>query len=107
MPFDPFARALTDILINQAPEFVGVFDGTLGWFTQVNPAGARLLGYASVSAFLAEPARALRMTALSSADWALLLNHAQRSGRQEVETEITRPDGDIFQARIELTYFAV
>ena len=107
MPFDPFARALTDILINQAPEFVGVYNGGLGWFTQVNPAGALLLGYASVPAFLAEPTRALRMRALSSADWASLLDHAQRSGRQETETEITRPDGDTFQSHIELTYFAV
>ena len=107
MPFDPFARALTDILINQAPEFVGVYNGGLDWFTQVNPAGALLLGYASVSAFLTEPTRALRMSALSSADWASLLDHAQRSGRQETEIEITRPDGDTFQSHIELTYFAV
>ena len=107
MPFNPFARALTDILINQAPEFVGIFDGQLGWFTQVNPAGALLLGYSSVPAFLAEPAQVLRMTALSATDWTTLLDHAQHNGRQQAETEITRPAGDTFQALIELTYFPV
>ena len=107
MPIAPFVRALTDILINQAPEFVGIFDATQGWFTQVNPAGALLLGYASGPALLADPAGVLRLASLSASNWAALLDHAQRNGRQEAETEITRPDGSTLQALIELTYFAV
>ena len=107
MPIDPFSRALTEILINQAPEFVGVFDATLGWFTQVNPAGAQLLGYASGAEFLAEPARRLRTPTLAPADWADLLEHTRHDGRQEAETEITRPDGSLLQALIELTFFEV
>ena len=107
MPSDPFARVLTDILINQAPEFVGVYDAAQGWFTRVNRAGVQLLGYASEHDFLAEPARSLRTPAFSAAGWAALRAGAEREGRQEAEAEISRPGGGVFQARIELTYFQV
>ncbi|MBF9238483.1 PAS domain S-box protein [Hymenobacter sp. BT683] len=104
MPDTPFALALTDILITNASEFVGVFDAAQGWFTQVNPAGVALLGYSSAAEFLAEPKRLLRTPAYSPSDWAALCEQARRTGRQEAETEISRPEGSI-QARIELTYF--
>jgi PAS domain-containing protein len=70
MATDPFARSLTDVLINQAPEFLGLYDATLGWFTRVNPTGAQLLGYESEQAFLAEPSRALPTPTFSAEDWA-------------------------------------
>lgn len=106
MPIDPFARALTDVLIHQAPEFLGVYDPALGWFTRVNPAGVQLLGYASEQAFLAEPNRALRTPAFSAADWVAWCDHARRGGRQDAEMEIDRPGG-AFRVCIELTHFEV
>ncbi|HEX8659210.1 MAG TPA: PAS domain-containing sensor histidine kinase [Hymenobacter sp.] len=106
MPQTPFALALSDILVNQAPDFVGVYDATLGWFTQVNPAGVQLLGYATEQELLADPSRTLR-TPIPAADWAAVRERARQGGRQEVETEVTRRDGSTFPARIELTYFEV
>ncbi|MCB2377909.1 PAS domain-containing sensor histidine kinase [Hymenobacter sp. BT635] len=105
MATDHFAHSLTDVLINQAPEFLGVYDPGQGWFTRVNPAGVQLLGYASEQAFLSEPARALRTPALSAHDWALLRELCRRHGRQQAETEINCPNGSAFVACIELTYF--
>jgi PAS domain S-box-containing protein len=102
---DPFSRSLADVLIHQSPEFLGIFDPKERWFTRVNPAGMRLLGYPSEQAFLAEPDRLMRTPALSADDWTALREQAQRNGRQETETLVSRPDGTTFQARIELTYF--
>lgn len=107
MPFDPFARALTDVFLNQATEFVGIYEASQGRFTRVNAAGVQLLGYASEEALLAEPGRALRTPNFSEADWAQLCARAQATGRQAAETEISRPDGSVFLARMELTPFAV
>ncbi|MBD2767926.1 PAS domain S-box protein [Hymenobacter sp. BT664] len=105
MPKSPFALALTDILLNQAPDFVGVYDATRRWFTQVNPAGVRLLGYSSEQALLADPHRELRTPAFSAADWAALCEQVRRDGHQGAEADIERPGGSRFPARIELTYF--
>ncbi|MCR5889513.1 PAS domain-containing sensor histidine kinase [Hymenobacter sp. J193] len=105
MATDHFARSLTDVLINQAPEFLGVYAPEEGWFTRVNPAGVQLLGYRSEQAFLSEPARALRTPAFPTRSWALLCDLTRRHGRQQAETEIIRPDGTGFEACIELTYF--
>ncbi|WP_158023056.1 hypothetical protein [Hymenobacter coccineus] len=54
---DPFSSAAAEVLITQAPDFVGIYDVAAGWFMRVNPAGVRLLGYPSEEAFLADPAR--------------------------------------------------
>ena len=105
MPTDPFARALTDILLTQAPDFVGIYDAAASWFTRVNPAGVQLLGYASEAALLAEPGRALRTPALAPADWAALCAGARHGGPRETETELVQSDGATFRARIELTPF--
>ena len=99
MPHDPFARALTDVLLHQAPEFVGVYDATLGRLTQVNPAGVRLLGYPTEAALLA--AAPLTPT-LATAD------HARPpASRQAVEATVLKANGESFAALVELTYFEV
>lgn len=107
MPHDPFARALTDVLLHQAPEFVGVYDAALGRLTQVNPAGVQLLGYASAAALLAAPNLLRHFPALAVADWASLREQARHHGQQAVETQVVKPSGETFQARVELTYFEV
>ncbi|MGY2134756.1 PAS domain-containing sensor histidine kinase [Hymenobacter sp. HD11105] len=106
MPLNPFERAITDVLITQAPEFVGIYDETQNEFTQVNPAGLQLLGYNSEEEFLTEARRMLRTPALTVDDWATLRHQARHQGRQYIETEVSRPGG-VFQARIEFTYFEV
>ena len=53
-----YPGVLTDLLYTQAKEFMGIFDPALGWFTQVNAAGVRLLGYESEPAFLADAEKA-------------------------------------------------
>src|SRR5687768_10359359 len=55
-----YPGVLTDLLYTQAKEFMGIYDPGIGWFTQVNPAGVRLLGYPSEPAFLADPDHSLR-----------------------------------------------
>lgn len=55
----PYPDVLADLVYAQGLDFWGLYDPALGWFTHVNPAGLRLLGYASEATFLAEPARQL------------------------------------------------
>ncbi|GAA4495930.1 hypothetical protein GCM10023172_08500 [Hymenobacter ginsengisoli] len=107
MPHAAFSRALTDVLLHQAAELVGVYDATAGQLTQVNPAGVRLLGYPSEAALLAAPGPVPHAPALTAAQWASLREQARRAGRQTVETEVLKATGEAFQARIELTYFEV
>ncbi|UOR04208.1 PAS domain-containing sensor histidine kinase [Hymenobacter aerilatus] len=97
-----FTPILTDILFNQAKEFVGVYDVALGWFVQVNPAGIHLLGYPSEQALLTASDSSQPLAAV---DWQHLQEIAQRQGHYEIEAEISRLQGTSFWARIELTAF--
>lgn len=106
MPTNLFERAITDVLVTQAPEFVGIYDETQHWFAQVNPAGLQLLGYASEQEFLTEANRILSTPSLTAADWAALRDQARHAGPLHIEAEVGRSSG-AFQARIELTYFEV
>jgi PAS domain-containing protein len=83
MPDNTFALAINDILVNRAPEFVGIFDATQNRFAQVNPAGVELLGYSSEQELLAEPARILLTPNFSEAEWSALLVKSRQSRRQE------------------------
>jgi len=108
MPHDPFARALTNVLLHQASEFVGVYDPRLSRLTQVNPAGVQLLGYPTEAALLAAASAGLPTPELSAAEWQALREQARRAGRPAVaETAVRRATGAVFQAHIELTYFEV
>jgi PAS domain S-box-containing protein len=107
MPHDPFARALTDVLLHQAPELVAVYDATLGQLTQVNPAGVRLLGYASEAALLAAPDLGQHLPLLVGEAWATYCAQAQHAGPQTVDTEVHRLGGEVVQVRLGLTYFEV
>ncbi|MBC8083311.1 MAG: PAS domain S-box protein, partial [Hymenobacter sp.] len=103
----PYPHVLTDLLYTHAPEFVGLYDLTLGWFTQVNPAGVRLLGYPSEQEFLAAPVRTLHTLPWNDARWHSLCEHARREGQQEVEAKIRRHTGAAFWGRLEVVYFQV
>ena len=96
---------LTELLYTQAKEFFGLYDPALGWFTQVNPAGVRLLGYPSEEIFLADPDHSLRFPPWTGAQWAALCEQARREGHRAVEAEIRRHTGEAFGAYLELTYF--
>ena len=47
MPVDFYRNPLTDILFEQASNFVGLYYVDAAWFSRVNTAGYRQLGYHS------------------------------------------------------------
>ena len=95
----------TDLLYTQSKEFLGIYDPALGWFTQVNPAGVRLLGYPSEAAFLTDPDHSLRTPPWSGAEWQALCDQARQEGRQHVEANIRRHTGEALSGYLELVYF--
>jgi PAS domain S-box-containing protein len=107
MPHAPFAHALAHVLLHEAPDLVAIYDGARGRLTQVNPAGVQLLGYPSEAALLAAPAPVPATPALTAADWQHLREQAQQHGRQTLETAVAKRNGDVFQARLTLTYWEV
>ena len=96
---------LTALLYTQAKEFFGIYDPALGWFTRVNPAGVRLLGYPSEDVFLADPDHSLRTPPWTPAQWQALCDQARREGHQALEADIRRHTGEAFRAYLELTYY--
>jgi len=96
---------LTELLYNQSKEFFGIYDPALGWFTQVNPAGVRLLGYPSEDVFLADPDHSLRIPPWTGAQWQALCDQAQREGHHAVEATIRRHTGEGLRAYLELTHY--
>lgn len=102
-----YPGVLTDLLFTQAKEFMGIYDADMGWFTQVNPAGVRLLGYPSEPAFLADTDHSLRTPPWTGAQWAALCNRAEQEGRQTVEAQIRRHTGEALSGYLELAYFQV
>lgn len=105
MPTSPFSRSLTDVLINQAPEFLGIYEVAQQSFTRINTAGVRLLGFKSEKDFLTQPDPQLRTPHFSEADWTTLREAARQHGRQDANTDVECQDGSAFSACIELTYF--
>ena len=98
-------NVFTTLLYTQAKEFFGIYDPALGWFTQVNPAGVRLLGYPSEEVFMADPDHSLRSPPWTPEQWQELCDQACREGQRAVEAEIRRHTGEAFSAYLELTYF--
>jgi PAS domain-containing protein len=68
----PYPDALADLFYTQGSDLVGLYDLALGWFMQVNPAGVRLLGYASEEEFLADPDHSLHAPPWTGAQWQAL-----------------------------------
>ncbi|WP_035564601.1 PAS domain-containing sensor histidine kinase [Hymenobacter sp. IS2118] len=99
------SSVLTELLYRQSKEFFGIYDPALGWFTQVNPAGVRLLDYPSEDVFLADPDHSLRTPPWTGLQWQALCDQAQREGRHTVEANLRRHTGDAFRAHLELTYY--
>jgi PAS domain S-box-containing protein len=102
-----YLGVLTDLLFTQAKELLGIYDPEIGWFTQVNPAGVRLLGYPSEAAFLADPDHSLRTPPWTGPQWQALCDRAQQEGRQTVEAQIRRHTGESFSGYLALAYFQV
>ncbi len=103
----PYPDALADLFYTQGPDLVGLYDLALGWFTQVNPAGVRLLGYASEAEFLADPDHSLRAPPWTGAQWQALCDRAQHEGRVQVQANIRRQTGEALRGYLELAYFEV
>ncbi|MDO7850445.1 sensor histidine kinase [Hymenobacter convexus] len=107
MPADLHHNPLTEILFEQTKDFVGLYDVEQGWFTRVNEAGYRLLGYPSAQALYDDPRRTLLSQRLTPEEWAALCAQVPPEGRYEFETELRRQSGNLFWASIELTNLLV
>lgn len=103
MPATPYRDPLTEVLFERAREFVGLYDAELGWFTRVNTAGYRLLGYPSAQALYNEPRRTLRAQQLTPTEWDALCARALREGYCEQDIELLRQESGTFWAQVELT----
>ncbi|AII53922.1 PAS domain-containing sensor histidine kinase [Hymenobacter sp. APR13] len=101
MPTELYQNPLTDILFEQAKDFVGLYDVTLGWFSRVNAAGYQLLGYPSAQALYQDPVRSLRAAPLLPADQAVLREKIRQEGRYEQELEVRHQAGHTFWAQVE------
>ncbi|GAB2949915.1 hypothetical protein GCM10027048_13840 [Hymenobacter coalescens] len=102
---NPYADALVNTLFQQAQGFVGVYDAQLGWFTQVNPRGPQLLGYASEQALVGAADHVLPVRPRGHQSWNELLEAARISGSQVVDADIQRLDGTAFGGTAEITSF--
>lgn len=108
MPGTALLNPLTNVLFEQASDFVGLYDLAAGWFTRVNPAGVRLLGYPSAQALYDDPNRMLRARRTTPAEWEALLDEVTRAGHYEVEeVELRRYLGETFWAKIDLHSFTI
>ncbi|WP_354581910.1 PAS domain-containing sensor histidine kinase [Hymenobacter sp. UYP22] len=97
----PYPTLLADLLYTHAQEFVGLYDLTLDWFTQVNAAGWQLLGYPSEQALLTDAARQLSPAA---GPWPTLCEQARRQGRCAAEIEVRRYNAGPLWLQAELAY---
>ena len=97
--------ALIALLHTQAENLFGIYDPALGWFTQVNPVGVRLLGYPSEEAFLNDPDYSLRSPPWTPEQWQVLCEQARRENHQTVEAEIRRHTSEAFSAYLKPTFF--
>jgi PAS domain-containing protein len=103
MPITPYRNPLTEVLFEQAREFVGLYDVALGWFTRVNTAGYQLLGYPSAQALYDDPRRTLRAQQLMPTEWEALRERVLREGHCEQDMEMRGQEGGTFWAHVELT----
>jgi PAS domain S-box-containing protein len=100
-----YTTVLSNLLYTHAREFVGIYDVALGWFTQVNPMGVQLLGYASEAEFLADPDHSLRSPPWTAGEWRTLCQLTEREGHHELDAVIRRYTGEPFSAYLRLTAF--
>ncbi|MDB5269121.1 MAG: domain S-box-containing protein [Hymenobacter sp.] len=107
MPLDFYRNPLTDILFEQTSNFVGLYDVSVAWFTRVNTAGYRQLGYPSAQALYDDPVRTLQHHRLSPAEWEQLRDETLAAGHCEREVEIRRYVGRPFWGYMELTSLAL
>ena len=104
MPDAAFTAAAADLLLQQAPEFVGFYAVAAGLFRRVSPAGAALLGYASEAEFLAATAPQAG-PGLPPDRWAALLARAAHDGRYEGEADVRHAEGHPLPVQLALTPF--
>ncbi|MCB2407002.1 sensor histidine kinase [Hymenobacter lucidus] len=96
-------HSLTDILFEEPRNFVGLYDVEQGWYTRVNAAGYRLLGYASAQELYAAPTRTLFQYTLPPDEWNRIQEEVLREGFYELDAEIRQQSGTTFWAHIDLT----
>lgn len=104
---EQYTPALADLLFDRTDEFIGIYDLTEECFKRVNHAGARLLGFCSEAALLADPtrSRSIRTPPLSDEHRGNLIASLIQSGSYEKTTPIDRQDGEAFWGRLVMTSF--
>ena len=107
MKTDAYHSPLATLLLNQLPEFGGIYDVEQGEFTRVNAPGLQLLGLASEADFLQAHLRTMPLEPTSAARWPAWLRAAEQTGHHAVECDLRLPADRHQRVRIDLTLFRV
>lgn len=104
---DMLANPLIDLLFAESDEFMGIYDLNGEQFVRVNPAGVRLLGFASEADLLNDPvrSRSLRMPPLTDEHRAMLIGQISLTRQHEETTLIGRLNGPEFWGKFVISAF--
>jgi PAS domain S-box-containing protein len=105
---DLFLNPLTDLLFDKNDDFIGIYDLGTEQFVRVNPAGVRLLGFASEQALLDDPvrSRSVRAEPLIDQQRTSLIARIIQAGQHEETTQIGRQDGQTFWGQVVVSAFS-
>ncbi|MBC7568509.1 MAG: PAS domain-containing sensor histidine kinase [Spirosoma sp.] len=103
----PHTSLLTDLLFTQSNDFLGLYNVADECFVRVNEAGARLLGFPSETALLADAvwSRSLQSHPLTEAERAGWLAQVQQTGCHEQTIEMNRVSGKSFRGQLKISSF--
>ncbi len=104
---DFLSNPLTDLLFEKSDDFIGIYDLGSGQFVRVNRAGARLLGFNSEQALLADPirSRSVRAEPLADEQRTSLIARILEAGQHEEITQIGQQNGQTFWGKVVVSAF--
>ncbi|ADB39561.1 sensor histidine kinase [Spirosoma linguale] len=102
------SNTLTNLLFEKSEDFIGIYDLNEERFVRVNEVGARMLGFVSEAAMLADPirSRSLRFQPLSDEDRATLITQIRQTNHFEEMIQVGRQDGRPLMGRLVINSFA-
>ncbi|MCX6217214.1 PAS domain-containing sensor histidine kinase [Spirosoma sp.] len=102
------SNTLTNLLFEKSEDFIGIYDLNEERFVRVNKVGARMLGFVSEAAMLADPvrSRSLRFQPLSDENRATLITQIRQTNHFEELIQVGRQDGRPLMGRLVIDSFA-